>query len=208
MKQFIIGTLLSSVVTMYGTVSVRQMFDEMDQHMLQMHEQMDRVFTQMSENSQAVQLKAPSYALSLQEKDDSVQVELSLPARVTASDVSVEMEDDALDVLVQSHHERVELKIFGNHVTMSSSTTVRQEEKDAKGGVRVFSSGSSHMAQTLPLPTKIDLQRRAPQADLTDGLLTITLAKKGAQKIPVTTTASSAQVVMQAPNEEIIDFEK
>lgn len=211
MKKLILVFALSAAVHLHGTASMMQMFDDMDQHMLAMHEQMERVFTQMSEHSSATKLEAPDYGIVLQEKDDDLAIVLSLPKNISSSDISVEMEDGALDVLVQLEGERVELKIFGNYVTMSSSKAVRQEAKDNKGAVRTFSSGSSHMAQTLPLPTKIDLQRRAPQADLTDGLLTLTLAKKGAHKIPVTSAvqaAPAAPAVVQAPHEEIIDFTK
>lgn len=212
MKKLIVVFALSAVMQMHDTTSMMQMFDEMDQHMLHMHEQMERVFSHMSEQTHVTKIEAPEYALSFQEKDDTVLIELSLPKNITSSDVSVEMEDGALDVLVQAEGERIELKVSGNYVTMSSSKIVRQESKDNKGTVRTFSSGSSHMAQTLPLPAKIDLQRRAPQADLTDGLLTLTLAKKGAHKIPVTTAASATapanKVAVQAPQEEIVDFEK
>jgi HSP20 family molecular chaperone IbpA len=201
--------LLSAAASVHGTVSVMQMFDEMDQQMDEMHKQMDSLITQL-QGTQSHKIDAPDYNISFQEKQDALAIMLSLSKKITSDDISIEMEDGVLDVLVRIGSDRVELKIFGSHVTIYAETVMQREQKNDKGHVNIYAAGSSHMSQSLPLPVKIDLQRRAPQADLTNGVLTITVAKKAAQKIPVTTADSSAPAgeVALPEREETIDFEK
>ena len=170
--------------------TARRAFDEMDEQMHQMHQQMELVFAEMSERTASSKIEAPDYQLHMQEKDETVVLSMEVPKSLKLENVSVALEDDILEVLIE-HEGKIELKITGQMVTLSASKIIKHEKRDAQGQTQQVSAGSSHMAQTLGLPARVDFQRIAPQADLTDGLLTITLAKTaGSKKIPVTTAGN------------------
>lgn len=207
----VIGMLyaMPSLITcspLMGFHNVWQAFDEMDRHMHEMHQQMQLVFTEMEERTAENKIEVPDYQLQMKERDDAVVIMMEFPKSVKLEHVSVVLEDDVLDVLVE-HDGKVELKITPQMVTISAATLIKHEKKDADGKVQIVSSGSSHMSQTMSLPARVDFQRVAPQADLTDGMLSIILAKKGnAQKIQVT-SANSRPQVLAMPVDEQKDFD-
>jgi HSP20 family molecular chaperone IbpA len=195
---FFIGTFFVTPSLM-SFHDVWRAFEDMDRQMHEMHKQMEQVFTSMAERTQANRIEAPDYELKVKEKDDAVVLSLELPKEVKSENISVELEDDILNVIVD-YEGKIELKVSGNMTTLSASKVIKHEKKDSQGKIHAVSAGSSHMAQTFGLPARVDFNRREPQADLTDGILTITLAKKGgSQKIPV--VSSGAVIQMQKPEE-------
>ena len=161
-------------------------------------ELMDQLFAELHERTRFTKLDAPDYNVQMQRKGDGVEISLAVPATVTAQDISVQTEDGSLYVVIAAQRDRVELKLSENVLGISVSTQNNREEQDERGNMRVVASGSSHMAQMVTLPAIVDIERKAPAADLANGVLTLTLAVKGgATKIPVTT--SGAQPIMPVP---------
>lgn len=152
-------------------------------------ELMDQMFAEMSERVQAQKIEAPGYDVHIKKNGDKVEISLAVPDYVAAQHISVNTEDDALYVIIKAHGDRVELTVKDQMLHISAVKNIIREEKDDQGIVRVTSSGSSHMAQTIQLPAKIDLHNMKPTADLIDDILIITIGIKGSTKIPVTTVS-------------------
>ena len=204
MKRILMVAVYATMPT-YGFHNVWNAFNEMDRQMHEMHQHMEQVFTQMAEKTAANKVEAPDYELNMKEKENTVILSMNLPKDIKTENISVSLEDDMLNVLID-HEGKIELKISQNMATISASTIIKHERKDAEGKVHLVSAGSSHMSQTLGLPARVDFQREEPKADLTDGLLTITLAKKaGSQKIQV---RSAQPIQALAPVDEESDITK
>lgn len=164
-------------------------------------ELMDQLFAEMHERTYAHKIDAPDYNVNIQRKGNFIEIALAVPSFVTTNDVSVQTENGALYVVIQAQQDRVELEIRDQTLIISAATIIKREEKDEKGTVVSHSSGSSHMSQRLSLPAKVDLSKM-PTADLSNGVLTLTLAVKGATKIPVT-TSNAPQTLEEEPVREI-----
>ena len=192
-KRILIGTLCL-MPTAHGFHNAWKAFEEMDQQMQEMQKQMNQVFAEMAQQPESTKIVAPDYDLTMQETDSSVILKLTLAKEVTSEHVSVELDNDLLTILID-YKGRIELKVSGQSATLYAEQVIKHEVKDEKGHVQHTSAGSSHMSQKFVLPARVDFQRAAPHVDLTNGVLTVTLAKKaGAQKIAVTSSTAALQV--------------
>ena len=184
---------------LFVTTSAGAMFERIGREMDAMYRRMDLVFEEMTEQTALRKVEAPDYDVHMREEQENVIVTLALSSTVKPEDISVEVEDGLLEVLIEGP-DHIQLKIADQLLTVMVSRSLEQKEQDDQGNVHVVSSGSSHMSQSLYLPARVDVAK-TPQASLDGGVLTLTIAKKGPQKI-VVTSASEKALVAQEQQEE------
>lgn len=166
--------------------SSQAMFEYFGREIDMMHKRMEVVFEETSQRTRATKVEAPDYNLTVDETDTSVLIRVTLDTSATTDDVSVALEDGLLEVVVAGR-DTIEMKLNDQRLTFSAKQSLEHEQKDANGTLVTVSSGFANMMLTEVLPARVDLSKQ-PEADLTNHVLTITLAKKMPKKIVVTTS--------------------
>lgn len=137
------------------------------------------------------------YNVEVKDKNESVEIALNLGKDVAGDEISIEVEDDTLYVNVVSGNDTIDLQVADQRLKMSILSQQTIENRHSKAMSR------SQSCQMMSLPA-VDMHRQSPKADLADGVLTLTFAKKSAQKILVNVTkAETAQAVSETKEEEL-----
>lgn len=189
MKRFIMPVVGLSSLCLCAEAGLQARWDEFEKFVDRMeqhhNELMQNIFDQ-HENYANFNLKTYAHDLSMEDVGNNVLLKISVPADVKPDDILVEIVDKMLHVVVNGS-ERIELFIDEKFVDLAAEHRETSEQKNAQGlGSSMTSMSYANERRTLPAAINI---KGAVDADLTDGILTLTLEKnpdKNPRKVVVT----------------------
>lgn len=125
------------------------------------------------------------------EEEQEIVITVDVDKKIEPSDVSVQLEGDILTIAIPKDN-NLELHINNHSMGYSSHQVVENEKKDEKDQVYFVSSEAAQLSQSALLPARITFTK-TPQVDLTNGKLTIRLAKHIPQNKIIVTSSQAKQ---------------
>lgn len=174
--------LLVSSTKQAGAVHLDDMFESM---MTRMEQQFGEAFKRMDDQldavkSQSTRFETYAHNATVNEDETSVRVAVTIDKDVKAEDVMIDVDNGNLHLLIEKP-ERLEIFVEERWLTLSAE---RRAGKDGASSV-------SYASQQLTLPAVVDVS--TVDADLTDGVLTLTF-KKNVEKNPRHVTVKQGQL--------------
>lgn len=176
--------ILVPVVMLVSCSSVYGWLDDFQK----IHERMDRAFEEISSKMKKRSSFEQQYDVVVSDLSDSIELRLAVAESTQVEDIAVEVDNGVFEAFIHSGVDTIELTVSGQRLSVSIERRIEYDEKNHDTKEQKFGTSISRSVQSQRLPARIDLSV-APQADLTDGVLTLTLAKHKAHKIQVTSGA-------------------
>lgn len=197
MKHFMISVVGVSSLCAFAGAGFQARWDEFEtfvDRMEQHHnELMQKIFDQ-HENYASFDLGTYAHGFSIEEAGNNVIIKVSVPATVKPEDILVEVVDKMLHVQVKST-EKIELFIDEKFVDLAAERHESGEQKNAQG-LNSSMTSMSYANERRTLPATVNV-KGAVDADLTEGILTLTLEKnpdKNPRQVVVTKDKKSVEV--------------